>query len=146
MPMTPAEAAGYRAGLEAAARVVEQPPCPDTRQDVAAAIRALPVPSGGEVDGTWVTDVFRPLPQEECDALREVMDSYPSEPDGEVDDGDLPNEVMRTVGRNWLERYGGNPTEDHAFIAAAVYRLMRLAKRNPEHPELAALRAARGQG
>lgn len=43
--MTPAEAAAYRAGLEAAARVVERPPCPDTRQDVAAAIRALPVPT-----------------------------------------------------------------------------------------------------
>lgn len=37
---------GHRVGLlrEAAAKIVECPPCPDTRQDVAAAIRALPVP------------------------------------------------------------------------------------------------------
>ena len=84
--MNTSEAAAFRAGLEAAARVVEQPPCPDTRQDVAAAIRALPVPDAimptGETSGAWVQEVFKPLPQDEIEIFREVMD--------EMMDSDMP--------------------------------------------------------
>lgn len=61
-----------------------------------------------------------------------------------TEEGDLPNEVMREVGTAWLEQYGDH--DDKAFVAAAVYRIMRQAKRTPDHYELAALRAARGQG
>ena len=119
---------GFKDGLEAAARVVEQPPCPDTRQDVAAAIRALPVPSG---ESTCCRGLAPPM---ECQCEREHAGHY---------EDDLPNEVMREVGTAWLKQYGDEP--DKAFVAAAVYRIMRQAKRTPDHYELAALRAARGQ-
>jgi hypothetical protein len=66
-----------------------------------------------------------------------------AEPDGDYF-ADLPNELQRTVGENWLADYGH--IEDNAFKAAAVYRLMRLAGREPNHHELACFRAARGQG
>lgn len=125
--MTPAEAAAHRAGLEAAARVVEQPPCPDTRQDVAAAIRALPPGESTCCRGL--------APPTECRCERQHAEHF---------EDDLPNEVMREVGTAWLEQYGDEP--DKAFVAAAVYRIMRQAKRTPDHYELAALRVARGQG
>ena len=124
--MNTSEAAAFRAGLEAAARIVEQPPCPDTRQDVAAAIRALPPGEAACCRGL--------APPTECRCERQHAEHF---------EDDLPNEVMREVGTAWLEQYGGDP--DKAFVAAAVYRIMRQAKRTPDHYELAALRAARGQ-
>jgi hypothetical protein len=51
---------------------------------------------------------------------------------------ELPNELARTVGQKWLERYGD--CEDKAFVAACVYRMMRLAILDPTAPVLDAYR------
>lgn len=51
---------------------------------------------------------------------------------------ELPNEFARTVGQKWLERYGDD--EDKAFVAACVYRMMRLAMLDPTAPVLEAYR------
>lgn len=49
-------------------------------------------------------------------------------------DSELPNELARIVGKRWLEEYGDH--EDKAFVAAGVYRMMRLAMLEPDAPEL----------
>lgn len=131
--MTPAEAAAFRAGLEAGAKVCEAPRSlqgwmETTPARIAAAIRALPVPNA---ESTCCRGLAPPM---ECRCERQHAEHY---------EDDLPNEAMREVGTAWLEQYGDEP--DKAFVAAAVYRVMRQAKRTPDHYELAALRAARGQ-
>ena len=49
---------------------------------------------------------------------------------------ELPNELQRTVGEQWLRQFGGFVGTDPAFVAAAVYRMMRLARANPDAIEL----------
>lgn len=67
--MNTSEAAAFRVGLEAAARIVEQPPCPDTRQDVAAAIRALPVPESSEATAADWAERYRLVCFELCERM-----------------------------------------------------------------------------
>lgn len=58
-----------------------------------------------------------------------------------VPDNDLPNEIMRQVGTNWLRKYANLSDEDDPhFVAACVYRVMRWAKRDPDVREIAHLR------
>lgn len=55
------------------------------------------------------------------------------------DDRDLPNEDMRRIGGNWVRRYGHMMQDDPDFVAAALYRVMRLARRDPKYFELSLL-------
>jgi hypothetical protein len=49
---------------------------------------------------------------------------------------DLPNELQRAVGAEWLRRYGDMAIADPQFGAAALYRIMRWALTEPNAPEL----------
>lgn len=52
---------------------------------------------------------------------------------------ELPNPAQREVGTRWLMLYGDHP--DKAFVAAAVWRMMWLARHEPNAPELSGYRA-----
>ena len=59
-------------------------------------------------------------------------------PSGQALD-DLPSAIMRDVGEKWLREYGHLIKDDPAFVAAAVYRMMRLAKSDPDAAEIVGL-------
>ena len=48
----------------------------------------------------------------------------------------LPNAAQRAVGERWLREHGRLVKRDPAFVAAAVYRMMRLAVIDPDAPEI----------
>lgn len=58
----------------------------------------------------------------------------------ETTDLRLPDKSQRIVGTNWLKKYGHLVTDDPGFAAAAVYRLMIMAKVEPDAPELQGLK------
>ena len=50
---------------------------------------------------------------------------------------ELPTVAQRRIGAVYLRKYAHMASDDPAFIAAALYRIMMLAKANPDAPELA---------
>lgn len=48
----------------------------------------------------------------------------------------IPTTTQRKAGETWLRIYGHMVKDDPAFVAAAVYRTMRLALTDPQNPEL----------
>lgn len=55
-------------------------------------------------------------------------------------DFSLPTAEQRRIGEVWLKRYGHLLADDPAFVAAAVYRVMMMARLEPNAPELQGLR------
>lgn len=53
---------------------------------------------------------------------------------------ELPNAYQRAVGEVWLRQYlAHHPMPDFAFAAAGVWRMMWIARHDPDAPDLRAV-------